>query len=104
MSKETDIRRTTVTVTNNSISVNPIAPFLIVVAPPPLSKNTQQCGLYRDLRRPCKKLDALVLKKGWKVHPRFQRVTAIRELSLTPVNTNALDAQVEPSSTEYLRS
>jgi hypothetical protein len=66
MSRETDIRRTTVTVTNNSISVNPIAPFLIVVAPPPLSKNTQQCRLYRDLRRPCKKLDALVLKKDGK--------------------------------------
>jgi hypothetical protein len=104
VSKETDIRRTPVSVTNNSISVNPTAPFLIVVAPPPLPKNTQQCGLYRDLRRPCKKLDALVLKKGWEVHPRFERVTAIRELSLTPVNTNALDAQVEPSSTEYLRS
>jgi len=43
-------------------------------------------------------------EKGWEVHPRSQRVTAIRELSLTPVNTNALDAQVEPSSTEYLRS
>jgi hypothetical protein len=52
---------TTVSVTNNSMSVNPMASLPIVIALPSLSKNTQQCGLYRDRKRPGNKLDALCL-------------------------------------------
>jgi hypothetical protein len=43
------------------MSVNPMASLPIVIALPSLSKNTQQCGLYRDRKRPGNKLDALCL-------------------------------------------
>ena len=40
--------------------------LLIVIALPSLSKNTQQCGLYRDRKRPGNKRDALCLNLGKK--------------------------------------